>query len=172
MCYIMLLDGDYREKKRIELPSYATSLGEIVIQSYSKNNEAVKLDSIVLTTASTYTLRGVSVYASARGSFNQALHTSSSGVLQLYDVICDITDAPTDNGSRHGISATSGGSIVIPGTNSNAYPVGIKIRASDANSPASIVHSRINGNITAYADMVIEGTFKVKQGTFFCGTSA
>ena len=124
-CYINSMDGDYREGKTIELPSYTTSSGIIVIQGYGKNRDAVKLDRVRLSKSSKYLWRSLSVYGNAKIDYNQAILCSDAGVINLVDVLLDITDAPTDNGSLHGMSATTGGSIVVAASNDTIYPVGI-----------------------------------------------
>lgn len=152
----------------INLPSYATSSGQIILQGATLDAADTVLNyRVALNTSLNYQLKNLTIAPTVK-STNAAGYTLLSvmqGILELYNVKLDLSYVEGHSiyiYSRTGMSVQNYGYIRIPATNSQDIPNGLIFDFKES-SLNIIPISLVTGRVQMTADIEIIGSLSTSQ---------
>lgn len=154
-CTVNISSGDYTPEGNINLPSYQSTTGIILLQG-DTNNYPV-LSGLSISNASVYWARNVKVVGieSQQGNVSR-ISASNGGTIQLFGTQVDITEKKSTSALDIGIMAISGGSVSIPAS-SSFEDAGITFLCSNSVEIYAPIMLQQGGSMSMLADISIVG---------------
>ena len=121
---ISVAPGDYG-RNTINLPSYSTTTGKIIISGQSSIPDETICGRILLAFASNYEIHNIMIYPGDVTSGTIGAIQASSGTLYLYNVKLRIRDVTVGNGTLWGVNVSGAAFVNIMATQSEDVPSGV-----------------------------------------------
>ena len=159
---ISVAPGDYG-RMVINLPSYATTTGEIVIAGQSGNPDDVVCGRFLLEYASTYSIYHLTAHPNDITAGTSGAVESSAGTINLYNIKLRLRDVSIGSGALWGIYARSSGFVRIWATQSLDQPNGVAFDCNGAIITGLILVN--SAKVEFAADLTVLGDGTLSSGT-------